>query len=64
MNSFLHGAAISLVDWLNRVLPRVTKSWWEDCVLRSLSYTQHELAVSKGFSKLSDFDFAALLRIR
>lgn len=63
MNSFLHGAAVSLVDWLNRMLPRVTKSWWEDCVLRSLSYTQHELAVSKGFSKLSDFDLAALLRI-
>ena len=40
VNSFLHEAAISLVDWLNGILPRVTESWWESCILQSLSYTQ------------------------
>ena len=63
VNSFLHEATVSLVDWLNGLLPNVTKDWWDDCVLPSLSYTQREMAVSKNFSKLSDFDLAALLRI-
>ena len=63
MNSFLHEAAVCLVDWLNNILPKVTKDWWDDCVLPSLSYTQRDLALSKNYSKLSDFDLAALLRI-
>ncbi len=63
MNSFLHESAVSLVDWLNSILPRVTKDWWNDCVVPSLSYTQRETAISRGFLKLSDFDLAALLRI-
>jgi ATP-dependent helicase HepA len=63
INSFLHEATVSLAEWLNGILPRVTKDWWEDCVLPSLSYTQREMAVSRSFSKLSDFDLAALLRI-
>lgn len=63
MNSFLHEATVSLVDWLNDILPRVTDDWWEDCVLPSLTYTQRELATSSKFEKLSDFDLSALLRI-
>ena len=63
VNSFLHEATVSLVDWLNGLLPKVTNDWWNDCVLSSLSYTQREMAVSRKFSKLSDFDLAALLRI-
>lgn len=63
INSFLHEAAISLVEWLNGILPRVTDDWWDDCVIPSLSYTQRKMAEEKGFSSLSDFDLAALLRI-
>lgn len=63
INSFLHEATVSLVDWLNNILPKVTNEWWEDCVLSSLTYTQRELATSKNFTKLSDFDLGALLRI-
>lgn len=63
INSYLHEATNALAAWLNRVLPRVADTWWEDCVLNSLSYTQREIANSKGFSKLADFDLAALLRI-
>ena len=63
INSFLHNVTLSLVDWLNGILPRVSSDWWNDCVLSSLSYTQREIAENKNFSKLSDFDLAALLRI-
>ena len=63
MNSYLHESATALVIWLEGILPRVADTWWDDCVLNSLSYTQREIANSKAFSKLSDFDLAALLRI-
>lgn len=63
MNLFLHESAISLVVWLDGILPKVAETWWEDCVLNSLSCTQREIAISKNYSKLSDFDLAALLRI-
>ena len=63
INSFLHEATISLVDWLNKMLPLVTRDWWDDCVLSSLSFAQREMATARCFSKLSDFDLAALLRI-
>ncbi|HPD89232.1 MAG TPA: helicase-related protein [Oscillospiraceae bacterium] len=63
VNIFLHEAATALVAWLEGILPRVTNTWWDDCVLPSLSYTQREIATSNGFSKLSDFDLVALLRI-
>ena len=63
INLFLHEATISLVEWLNNILPRITEDWWDDCVLPSLSYTQREVAEKKNYTKLSDFDLAALLRI-
>ena len=63
VNGFLHGAAVVLVDWLNDIFPKVTKDWWEECVLPSLSCSQQESAVINGYSRLSDFDLAALLRI-
>ncbi len=63
LNAFLHEAAQSLVDWLQDILPRVSDTWWQDCVIASLTYSQREIAINRGFSALSDFDLAALLRI-
>lgn len=63
INALLHELSGSLEKWIGGILPRVTDSWWEDCVLTSLSYSQREIAQKKNFSRLSDFDLAALLRI-
>lgn len=63
INSYLHEATQLLATSLDFILPRVSGTWWQDCVLSSLSYSQREYAISKGFTKLSDFDLAALLRI-
>lgn len=63
MNFFLHEASKTMLNWLNTLLPMVTDNWWDECVKTSLTFTQHEIAIEKGYSKLSDFDLAALLRI-
>ena len=63
MNTYLHTAAGVMADWLGKLLPKASDNWWEECVIDKLSYNQREMARNKGFTVLSDFDLAALLRI-
>lgn len=63
MNTYLHTSAKLLEEWLGKLLPKTSDDWWEECVIDKLSYNQRETAKSKGFTKLGDFDLAALLRI-
>lgn len=63
MNTHLHTATKVLAEWLENLLPRVSENWWDECVIDNLSYNQRETAKSKKFTKLKDFDLAALLRI-
>lgn len=63
INEYLHQATDLLADWLNNMLPKVTDNWWNECVLLKLSYNQRNLADEKHFTKLTDFDLSALLRI-
>ncbi|MBD5080994.1 MAG: DEAD/DEAH box helicase [Ruminococcaceae bacterium] len=63
VNTYLHEASKALLNWLNELLPKITDNWWEECVMPKLSYTQHEIALKKNYSNLSNLDFSALLRI-
>lgn len=63
MNTYLHTSAKCLEEWLGKLLPKTSDEWWEECVIEKLSYNQRETVKSKGFTKLGDFDLAALLRI-
>lgn len=63
INALLHETSNALEKWLGSILPRVSNSWWDDCVLNSLSYSQRDIAEKRNFTRLSDFDLAALLRI-
>ncbi len=63
INEYLHNSALLLEKYLTGILPKVSENWWNECVLSNLSYNQREMAEEKSYSKLSDFDLAALLRI-
>lgn len=63
MNTYLHISAKVLEEWLGKLLPKTSDEWWEECVMEKLSYNQRETAMSKGFTRLGNFDLAALLRI-
>lgn len=63
MNEYLHQSTGLLISWLDGKLCRICDDWWNECVLDRLSYRQREIAIEKGFKKLSDFDLAAVLRI-
>ena len=63
VNGYLHTATRELCGWLNKMLPRVTDDWWDECVINNLSYAQREIAAEKNFTKLEHLDLAALLRV-
>lgn len=63
MKSYLHISENLLTEWLGKLFPKTTPDWWEVCVMQKLSYNQREIAESKGFTSLEDFDLASLLRI-
>lgn len=63
INEYLHTATILLANWLDIMLPQVDDNWWQNCVLGKLTDRQYEIATESGYSKLVDFDLAALIRI-
>lgn len=63
INEALHQSTIILADWLKKMLHRISDNWWQECVMDKLSYNQHNMAVEKNITELSQFDLAALLRI-
>ena len=63
MHEYLHSATKELCAWLQKMLPRVSKDWWQVCVMDNLSFAQKQYAEEKGYSKLEDLDLAALLRV-
>ena len=63
MHEYLYSATVELCAWLEKMLPRVGKDWWQICVLDNLSYAQLQHAEENGYTKLADFDLAALLRV-
>lgn len=63
IGGYLNTASSLLVNWLNERLPRLSYAWWEDNVLDKLSYNQRQTADENHYTKLEQFDLAALLRI-
>lgn len=63
VKAFFDEASKILLDLLNNVLPKITDDWWNEFIMPSLTFTQHEVALKRNYSEISDFDFGTLLRI-
>lgn len=63
INEALHYSTTILSTWLQHHLPRITRDWWNECVISKLSYNQRTIAQEKAITKLIEFDLAALLII-
>ena len=61
INEFLLEANRQLVNWLKKRLPKISDKWFSECVIGNLTPNQLKIAREKNFSKLEDFDLAALL---
>lgn len=56
-------ATADVASFLNAQLPELSPNWWQRHVLDRLSFQQQRTARERGFTKLQQLDFAALLRI-
>lgn len=63
MIDLLRAASRDLSGFLALHLPSLAPNWWDKLVLDRLSFQQQRNAQERGFTKLEQFDFAALLRI-
>lgn len=63
MNELLRAASRDVSKFLSLYLPALSPNWWDKLVLDRLSFQQQRTARERGFNRLEQFDFAALLRI-
>jgi len=56
-------ATADVAFFLETNLPNLSDDWWNKHVLDRLSFQQQRTAQDRGFSSLSELDFAALLRV-
>jgi len=52
-----------LIGYLNNILPKITKNWWEKTVIEKLSDDQKKIIKRKGITNLDGLDLAPLLRV-
>ena len=63
MNELVQMAMVDIASFLAENLTELDPDWWQKHVLDRLSFQQQRTARERGFSKLQQLDFAALLRI-
>lgn len=63
MISLLRAASADVARFLEDCLSKISPDWWSKHVLDRLTFQQQRIAREKNFTRISDFDFAALLRI-
>lgn len=63
MITLLRTASRDISKFLEVQLPKLSPDWWTKNVVDRLSFQQQRFVNEKGIKHLSEFDFAALLRI-
>lgn len=63
INSYLNECSFYLAKWLNSMLPKISISWWQECVVDKLNYNEKLIVKEKAITKLGKLDLAMLLHI-
>ncbi|MDP8211283.1 MAG: Swt1 family HEPN domain-containing protein, partial [Candidatus Stygibacter australis] len=63
LNNQFHKILVPFADYLQKVLPKISANWWQECVVNALSFQQQRIIKEREIDSLSKFDLAALLRI-
>lgn len=63
MITLLRKASEDVSNFLEAQLPKLSPDWWDKHVVDRLSFQQQRIVQERGIRRLSEFDFAALLRI-
>ena len=63
MDELMRIASGDLARFLDATLPGLGDNWWQQHVVERLSFQQQRMVQERGFSRLDQLDFAALLRV-
>ena len=63
MHELIRTATAELAAFLATHLPAFAEGWWKTHVLDRLSFQQQRTVEERGFTRLEQLDFAALLRV-
>lgn len=63
MNELLALVTLDLARFLEATLPRISEDWWRQHVVDRLSFQQQRMVQERGYARLDQLDFAALLRV-
>lgn len=64
VQNYLYLCNQEILEFLQEKLPVIGgENWWQQTVIEKISESQIKIAEQKGFTKLADFDLAALLNI-
>ena len=63
MGNLLKQAVSALCGALEELLPPLSETWWETCVISKLSFQQRKRVKQRSISYLDQLDLAALLRL-
>lgn len=62
MNSLLKQTSAALCRALEELLPPLSDTWWESCVVAKLSFQQRQRVRQRSISRLAQLDLSALIR--
>ena len=63
MNELMRMATADLAQYLSDKLLPLATDWWQKHVLNRLSFQQQRMVQERGYERLQQLDFAALLRV-
>ncbi len=63
VDNLLQKVTVSLAAYLELILPTIVEDWWNQAVLKSLSYQQQRRIKQQKENALTSLDLAALLRV-
>ena len=63
MEELIRIATADLTRFLDTHLPDLSDAWWQKHVVDRLNFQQQRMVQERGYSRLAQLDFAALLRV-
>ena len=63
MEELIRIATAGLTRFLDTHLPDLSEDWWPKHVVDRLTFQQQRMVQERGYCKLAQLDFAALLRV-
>ncbi|UZQ51663.1 helicase-related protein [Clostridium kluyveri] len=63
MNEFMFRLNEKIGIWFNKILPKITRDWWNELVMNNLSDLQREQVIKNNIHEINGLDLTSRLRV-